>query len=122
MARGMTFSALRVSPDVVPTSSMPAYANTTPCTTMSAGSTPDGKRPPLSRIRENPTSEPVGVPNSTKNVPMTRKTTRARTLIRENQNSSSPNTLTETRFSDTTRTTTINARIHCGIPATNALY
>ena len=73
-------------------------------------------------MSEKPTCEPVGVPKTTKSVPITRNTSSASTLTRANQNSSSPKIFTETRFSASTSTTTTRASAHCGIPTMNSLY
>ncbi|MDT4883190.1 hypothetical protein FQZ97_1192110 [compost metagenome] len=77
-----------------------------------------GKIPPLSERRLRPTCWPsTGVPKMTKYVPTTRKMTRATTLIKVNQNSISPKTLTETRFRARTTRRAVRAQAHCGTSA-----
>ena len=87
-----------------------------------AGIRPLGKIPPLPDMRWNPVGWPFGVPKITNTMPRARKTSRAMTLISENQNSISPKTLTEIRFITTTITTTRKAMTHCGIAAKTSKY
>ncbi|MCY1235627.1 hypothetical protein D9M72_482500 [compost metagenome] len=87
------------------------------------GSSPVGKMPPLSEIRLSPTSCPsTGVPKMTKYVPMMRNAPRAATLMRANQNSSSPKTFTETRLRQRTTTSAIRAQVHCGTAPIHGTY
>src|SRR6185312_3978525 len=88
-----------------------------------AGSSPFGSQPPFSPIRLRPTVCPsIGVPNSTTYVPTSRKATSASTLISAHQNSSSPKTLTDTRFSDSTTASATSAHTHCGTELMNGEY
>ena len=122
IALGMVLRGSLVSPAVMPTSSMPEYAKTTPCETTSAGSRPLGRKPPFSLIRENPVGAPVGVPKSTKQMPTIRNTTSAETFTTANQNSISPKSFTEIRLVAMTTTSTTAAISHCGRSAMNWLY
>ncbi|MNC32559.1 hypothetical protein D3C75_809210 [compost metagenome] len=104
------------SPAAVPTSSIEAKANTTPCTRTKAGNRPWGKKPPLSVIKWKPVALPSSIlPLPRKTVPTTRNATIARTLISANQNSISANHFTPIMFIVPTIPRAQSANTHCGI-------
>ena len=75
--------------------------------------------PPLSAQIEKPVrtaSPPVstGKAKTSQTSAITRNATSAATLMRANQNSSSPNTLTATMLAASTTTSAMSARSHCG--------
>lgn len=120
IAFGMTFFGFSVSPAATPTSSTAAYANTTPCTIRTIGSTPAGKIPPWAAISWGPGARPsTGCWVTSSTMPMIMKSTSAATLMMANQNSISPNSLTDTRFSVSTTASAINASTHCGTGVKN---
>lgn len=86
---------------------------------MTAGSSPFGNSPSLSPQIENPvrTASPpasTGNAKTSQTIATTRNATSAATLMRANQNSSSPNTFTATMFAARTTTRAISASSHCG--------
>ena len=84
--------------------------------TSTSGSSPVGSSPPWLLHNAGPVSWPSTLKRpARKTVPTTRNVTSASTLISEAQNSISPKTLTEIRFIDTTTTSAIRARTHCGM-------
>ncbi len=99
IALGITFSGFSVSPAVSPTSSMPTKANTTIWNERINPCMPFGNRPPwLQRFVKLDTPELVEKPLKIITRPMTINAKMAMTLIKANQNSNSPKSLTVARF------------------------
>lgn len=87
---------------------------------MTIGSSPAGKIPPWPVISCGPPATPsIGVRVASSTIPITMNSTSAATLTMANQNSISPNSFTETRFSVSTTASAISASTHCGIGVKN---
>ena len=82
---------------------------------MTSGSAPTGNSPPLSMTMPIPVSWPLSSsPLASTIVPSTRKPSSATTLMSAAQNSSSPKSLTEIRFIESTTASATSAITHCG--------
>ena len=101
MARGMVRPGSLASPAVMPMISMPPNANTTTASDAISPPTPLGMKPPCAQRLCTPVaalSAPSPRPNSMMPRPPAIIATMALTFSSDSQNSSSPNTLTDSRL------------------------
>ena len=101
-ALGMTLLGSAASPAVMPSVSIPPKANITTANEANSPSKPWGNNPPCSTRLPSPgatVEPPAWKPKAMMAAPPAIMAMMATTLINENQNSSSPKTLTLSRFS-----------------------
>ena len=115
VARGSTTAGFSASPAVTPISSTPEYANITICRVSSTAPMPKGRKPPCETRLPKPAVLPkLPTWNTITASPATISATMVTTLTRANQNSSSPNTRTASRFEPYSTTSAMRAGSHCG--------